>query len=356
LVVLVAAFGAHVSHCLNVAVSGGETVVTGVVGAWDSLADALHTRLRPGTGILRIELDANVGSGVWTVPHQFYDGIYIGESCNIHRHWFCTRTDAQQLTITGLRHAATAAPPVISGGDAARLFWVVGANFTAHNVEFTKGRAVRGGGAVYILSGSRVNFLGMRFTRNTAKYAGAIYMESSARTNIVNMTNCTFRENFVTSTNAEQGSAIGIYGAGTNLVTILDSRFTRNKFSSPGGLGQDVYKQSDSSTLYDVENVYDKLGTVWGLRIVCPNRLDLAICIGTKFSQVSKDSGQCKCLPTVGEDVSFKPLGNAQSYVPAMIIDRNTNDWREDGVVLPSHPNVCVDQLYEGQDTTCNFI
>eukprot|EP00945_MAST-04E_sp_MAST-4E-sp1_P007190 g7190.t1 len=305
LVVLVAAFGAHVSHCLNVAVSGGETVVTGVVGAWDSLAGALHTRLRPGTGILRIELDANVGSGVWTVPHQFYDGIYIGESCNIHRHW--------------------AGP-------------------------------FGGGGAVYILSGSRVNFLGMRFTRNTAKYAGAIYMESSARTNIVNMTNCTFRENFVTSTNAEQGSAIGIYGAGTNLVTILDSRFTRNKFSSPGGLGQDVYKQSDSSTLYDVENVYDKLGTVWGLRIVCPNRLDLAICIGTKFSQVSKDSGQCKCLPTVGEDVSFKPLGNAQSYVPAMIIDRNTNDWREDGVVLPSHPNVCVDQLYEGQDTTCNFI
>ena len=79
-----------------------------------------------------------------------------------------------------------------------------------------------------------------------------MYMEASGDSSIINATQCTFKENLVLD--GLQGGAVGIYGAGTNLVTLLNNIFTRNKFYAPNGLGQDVYKQSDSSILYDVDN------------------------------------------------------------------------------------------------------
>ena len=101
---------------------------------------------------------------------------------------------------------------------------------------------------------------------------------------------------------------------------------------------------------------------MWGLRIVCPSLAALEDCIAAEFSQVAKDSGNCLCLPRVGEDVTFKPSTNDQAFVPGMIIDRNTNDWRGDGVHVPGlQKNVCIDQKYpqrgyHEKDTTCNFV
>ena len=89
---------------------------------------------------------------------------------------------------------------------------------------------------------------------------------------------------------------------------------------------------------------------------------DLEFCISTKFSQVSKDSGDCLCLPRTGEDISFKPTSNHQSFVPPMIIDRNRNNWRGDGWSVPGlQKNVCAEQQYpkrgfEEKDTKCNFV
>ncbi len=63
-----------------------------------------------------------------------------------------------------------------------------------------------------------------------------------------------------------------------------------------------------------------------------------------------------------GEDVSFKPTTNHQSFVPPMIIDRNLNNWRGDGFSVPGlQKNVCAEQQYpqrgfKEKDTKCNFV
>jgi hypothetical protein len=340
---------------LTITRSGDETIIGNVGIGWESLAEALSSPLMLSTSKLRVIVNANTGNGVWTVPYAYYNGIYVGHGCDERKNWFCIR-GTTNLILDGISQFLNGKEilPKISGGDAARLFWIAGGEFSARKIEFTEGRAVRGGGSIYIISGSFVNLFQSHFTRSTAKYSAAIYMLASMTANYVNMTECIFKENLVHA--ALEGGALGIYGDGTNFVTVIKSVFSTNKFTSPGGRGQDIFKQSDSSVLFDVSNTYDKTGTVWGMRIVCPSYAALQNCLATEFSQVSKDSGECVCLPRVGEDVSFKPVFNAQSYVPAMIIDRNTNNWRGDGIVLPSHPNVCKDQQYPGKDTTCNFV
>lgn len=341
----------------------GYTSVENIQNTFVDLENGLKTQLLTNTKALKLMLDANVGNGKWIVPIKYYNGIHIGNGCDHgpRSTWLCTNVN--NMVIEGIAHTTIPQPnnlPVISGNDHSRLFWIAGARLQLSFVTLEKGRTIYGGSGMYILSQSIVDLFQVRFLKHTAKYAAALYMEASADSSIINATECTFKENLVND--GLQGGAIGIYGAGTNLVTLLHNVFTRNKFYAPNGKGQDVYKQSDSSILYDVANKYDKNGTLWGLRMVCPSLYDLDFCISTKFSQVSKDSGDCLCLPRVGDDVSFKPTSNHQSFVPAMIIDRNRNNWRGDGWSVPGlQKNVCAEQQYpkrgfQEKDTKCNFV
>ena len=339
------------------------TTITNIQSNFDDFKNAFQATLLPKTKVLKIKLNANIGSGKWIIPMQYYDGIHFGDGCDYSPRgtWLCTNVN--EIEIEGIPHLTKPYPgnvPIISGNDHSRIFWVAGAKLKVSNIIVEKGRTIYGGSGIYVLSKSIVNLYQIQFLKHTAKYASALYMEASGDSSIINATQCTFKENLVLD--GLQGGAVGIYGAGTNLVTLLNNIFTRNKFYAPNGLGQDVYKQSDSSILYDVDNTYDKTGTLWGLRIVCPTLKDLEFCISTKFSQVSKDSGDCLCLPRQGEDVSFKPTTNHQSFVPPMIIDRNLNNWRGDGFSVPGlQKNVCAEQQYpqrgfKEKDTKCNFV
>ena len=233
------------------------TRVTNIRNDFGDLEMALRTKLLDSTKALHVTLDANAGSGKWIVPLKYYNGIYIGNSCDgsSRSKWLCTLTT--ELILEGIQHHSKPSPnnlPIISGNDHSRLFWVAGGKLKIGHVVLEKGRSIYGGAALYILSNSIVNLFQVQLLRHTAKYAAAIYMEASGASSIINSTECTYKENLVQG--GLQGGAIGIYGAGTNLVTLYNSTFTRNKFYAPNGRGQDVYKQSDSSILYDVVNRY----------------------------------------------------------------------------------------------------
>lgn len=241
------------------------TRVTNIGNDFNDLEEALRTKLLDTTKALHVTLDANAGSGKWIVPLRYHNGIYIGNSCDISSRskWLCTRTT--ELILEGIPHPSKPSPnnlAILSGNDHSRLFWVAGAKLKIGHVVLEKGRSIYGGAALYILSNSIVNLFRVQLLRHTAKYAAAIYMEASGASSIINSTECTFKENLVEG--GLQGGAIGIYGAGTNLVTFYNSTFTRNKFYGPGGKGQDIYKKSDSSILYDVVNRYVSkfLGTI----------------------------------------------------------------------------------------------
>jgi hypothetical protein len=233
------------------------TTVENIQNTFAELENGLKTHLLADTKVLKVKVDANVGNGKWVVPIKYHNGIYIGNSCDYgpRSTWLCT--SVSNMIIEGIVHTTIPQPnnlPVISGNDHSRLFWIAGAKLKLSFVTLEKGRTIYGGSGLYILSQSIVDLFQVQFFKHTAKYAAALYMEASADSSIINVTQCTFKENLVND--GLQGGAVGIYGAGTNLVTLLNNVFSRNKFYAPNGKGQDVYKQSDSSILYDVANKY----------------------------------------------------------------------------------------------------
>ena len=135
------------------------TRVTNIRNDFGDLEMALRTKLLDSTKALHLTLDANAGSGKWIVPLKYYNGIYIGNSCDgsSRSKWLCTLTTELilkvfNITPNPLQQFADFAVTTIPGYSGS-----LEEKLKMGHVVLEKGRSIYGGAALYILSNSIVN-------------------------------------------------------------------------------------------------------------------------------------------------------------------------------------------------------
>ena len=100
-------------HSLDVSIY--QTIYTKVTDIRNDFGDlemALRMKLLDSTRALHLTLDANAGSGKWIVPLKYYNGIYIGNSCDSSSRakWLCTLTT--ELILEGIPHHSKPSPTI----------------------------------------------------------------------------------------------------------------------------------------------------------------------------------------------------------------------------------------------------